>query len=243
MISCENLSISFKNSELFNALHVKIDSHVSILGENGAGKSSLAKAICNFIDYEGDVYLNNINTTHFTAKELAKEICYIPAKLENFDKYLRVLDFVLMGRYLYKPSFLDYSQEDRNKVRKILESLSLLHLQESYIDSISSGEAQLLLIAQALLTSSKILIFDEPTANLDPKNSFKIFTLLQSLKATHHIILITHDIHLAQHFNEDILFVQNGSITPYTKNDFFKAELLSQLYTCKFDEELRVAYV
>jgi len=243
MIRCENVGISFDKKELFSSLHVNIDAHISILGENGAGKSSFAKALCNVLPFSGKIYLQNIDTQNIPSKELAKNICYIPAKLENADAYLKVFDFVLMGRYIYKKEYLDYSNEDREQTEQMLISLSLLHVKDSFLHDISSGEAQLVLIAQALLSSSSILIFDEPTANLDPKNSLKIFEILQSLKQSHTIILITHDIHLASYFDEDVLFIQNQKAIPFSKTDFFKPETLSNLYDCNFDEQLRVTYV
>ncbi len=243
MIKCHNLSIKFKDKTLFENLHVEIKNHIAILGENGAGKSSLAKAICNFIPFSGSISLDEKDIQTFSPKELASTISYIPAKLDNADKYLKVFDFVLMGRYIHKNSFFDYAKEEREKTTAILDSLNLKHLTESFLHEVSSGEAQLILIAQALLSESSTLIFDEPTANLDPKNAHKIFTILNALKSSHHIILITHDIHLAKNFNENILFIQNHQALSLKKEDFFTSAMLSKLYACTFDENLRVAYV
>ena len=243
MITCKNLTISFDEKVLFTSLHVTIPSHCAILGENGAGKSSLAKAICNFIPYEGEIYIDNAEVKSLDSTTLHSKISYIPAKLENADAYLKVYDFVLMGRYLYKAKYVDYSKEDRAMVDAILEKLSLLHVKDNCLDTISSGESQLVLIAQALLTSSSILIFDEPTANLDPRNAHKIFTLLRELKATHTVILITHDIHLAESFNEEVIFIQQSKALPFSVDTFFTPDTLSTLYEANFDENLRVVYV
>lgn len=214
-----------------------------MLGENGSGKSSFAKAVCGLIEFEGSITIDGVRCDQVTPKVWTEMVSYIPPKLENFEPYLRVYDFVLMGRYRHKRAVVGYGSEDHARADEVLEYLGICHLKREFIGVVSSGEAQLLLIAQALLGESKILIFDEPTANLDPKNAQTIFSVMRELKQSHTLLLITHDIWLANAFNEDVLFVKGGEIVEYGHSDFFRSDTLQSLYGCRFDQYLRLEFV
>ena len=243
MIKIDNLHVRFDNQTVLENLNLHIDTHRAILGENGSGKSSFAKAICGLIAFEGEIQIEGIFYSKAASTLWAKMVGYIPPKLENFEPYLRLYDFVLMGRYWRKKAMIGYDKEDYAKADEILDYLGIAHLKAHLVSDLSSGEAQLTLIAQALLTESKILIFDEPTANLDPKNAHKIFEVMRLLKTSHTLLLITHDIWLAKAFSEDILFVKEGRILEYQAYEFFRNDTLQALYGCKFDQHLRLMYV
>ncbi|ADN08141.1 ABC transporter ATP-binding protein [Sulfurimonas autotrophica] len=240
MIKLHNLTCKYENNTVFENISLDINTHLSILGANGSGKSTLAKAICSLIDYEGEIFLEHKNTKALSLNEKAKLIAYIPAKLEIYDPDISVSEFVLLGRFAYKKSFFDYSEEDKNITKEMLEFLNIIHLSEHLVSQLSSGEQQLVLIAQALTQQSKIIIFDEPTANLDPHNSKIIASHIKELKARHTVILITHDLHLAASVNTPVLFIKNKSATYYEK-DFFNDASLGQLYGVAF-ESLAVKY-
>ena len=115
-----------------------------------------------------------------------------------------------------------------------IEFLNIAHLKTQEIKSLSSGEAQLALIAQALTQQSEIFIFDEPTANLDPANTKLIAKEIKNLKKNHQVILITHDIHLAKYFESSVLFIKDKQAV-YFENNFFQDENLNRLYGVEFN--------
>jgi iron complex transport system ATP-binding protein len=116
-----------------------------------------------------------------------------------------------------------------------------VHLKENPVSSLSSGEQQLVLIAQALTQQSKIIIFDEPTANLDPHNAKIIAQHIQGLKEYHQIILITHDLHLACYVDSPVVFIKDKTAAFYER-EFFDDEKLEELYGVAFNS-LAVKYV
>jgi iron complex transport system ATP-binding protein len=240
MIEINQLTCSYNNKTILKDINLDINSHISILGANGSGKSTLAKAICKLIKFDGEILLKKKNTQYIDNITMAKNISYIPAKLEIYDSFISVEEFVLQGRFPYKKGFFDYTKDDKSITTQTLELLNLTHLKNNTVSSLSSGEQQLVLIAQALTQQSKIIIFDEPTANLDPHNSKIIAQRIKSLKEYHQIILITHDLNLASYINSNIVFIKDTSATLY-EDDFFANDNLQKLYEVEFNS-LAVKY-
>ncbi len=240
MIKLDAVKCQYDKKIIFQDISIDINSHLNILGANGSGKSTLAKAICNLVDYEGVISIEGIDAKELSLLQRAKLISYIPTKLEVYDLYISVEEFVLLSRFAYKKNILDYSDIDKKITLNTLEFLKITHLKNSTIDSLSSGEAQLVLIASALTQQSKIIIFDEPTANLDPHNSKVIAQHIKGLKDYHQVILITHDLHLASYIDSPTLFIKDLDAI-YYERDFFKNEILKELYGVEFDN-LAVKY-
>ena len=240
MIEISQLACSYDKKVILENINLTIDSHVSILGANGSGKSTLAKTICKLTNFDGEVKINSQDTKNITTIDMAKNISYIPAKLEIHDSFISVYEFVLQGRFPYKKGFFDYSQNDKSITTQTLKLLNLTHLKDNTVSSLSSGEQQLTLIAQALTQQSKIIIFDEPTANLDPSNSKIIAQRIKSLKDYHQIILITHDLNLASYINSHIVFIKDKEATLY-EDSFFTNDNLQKLYGVEFSS-LAVKY-
>lgn len=240
MIKLTNLRCQFNKRLILDDISLGIENHLNILGANGSGKSTLARAICGLNAYEGEIRLDRVNIKELSLKQKAKAISYIPPKLDIYDNFISVEEFVLLGRFPYKKSFFDYSQKDKKIVSQTLKFLKISHLTSNAVSSLSSGEQQLTLIAQALAQQSKIIIFDEPTANLDPHNSKIIAQHIKALKKQHQIILITHDLHLASYIDSPVLFIKNTK-AHYYENDFFQNATLQKLYGVAFNS-LAVKY-
>ena len=229
MIELQNLSCFYEKESILQNITHKFPTHLSILGANGSGKSTLAKALCNLIAYSGKILLDNKEIDTYKAKERAKKIAYIPTKLEFYDEFLRVDEFILLGRFAHKENFFNYTTQDREVTKNTIKLLGIEQLQQQTLSSLSSGEMALVLIAQALTQESQIIIFDEPTANLDPKNAKIIASYIKQLKKTHTIVLITHDLHLAHFIDNEVLFLKEKRAY-YFQKDFFTDTNLTQLY-------------
>ncbi len=233
-----DLSVSYTDKAVISKADFEIaaDGHLCVLGPNGSGKSTLAKALCGLIPYQGSIKLEDQELSDIPAKERAKRIAYIPAKMESFEQFTTVEEFVLLGRYPYKSSFKDYTADDRKLVQSMLEELSIAALSSCRLHELSSGQQQLVLIAQALAQNSALLIFDEPTSNLDPKNTALFVKELKKLRQRHMTIVITHDITLASHLNDPVLFIHDTKAELHAKG-FFEKEYLSFAYDVRFRNE------
>jgi len=204
-----------------------------VLGPNGSGKSTLAKALCGLLPYRGSVTIGGAELRDLEASARAKAITYIPPKLSSYDAYLSVESFVLMGRYPHKSPYRDYGAEDYAVARALIARSGLEGSQP--ITALSSGQQQLLLIAQALAQQSGIIIFDEPTANLDPAHAKAFFDELKLLPGGTQSVVITHDLNLASRLEGAVLFVDNGTATFYAdRSEFFTPENLRACYGVDF---------
>ena len=234
MISLDSVKCTYNDKTILQDINIDINEHITILGANGSGKSTLAKTICNLIDYSGKITIYGKDIKKLSYKDRAKTISYIPTKLEVYDNNISVEEFVLLSRFAYKKNFMEYVDADKKIVMQNLEFLNIDHLKKAPLGSLSSGETQLTLIAGALSQESKVIIFDEPTANLDPYNSKKIANIIKKLKQNHQIMLITHDLHLASYIDTPILFIKDKKALYYEDN-FFKTKTLKELYGVDFN--------
>jgi iron complex transport system ATP-binding protein len=195
------------------------DENLIILGSNGAGKSTLAKVLCG-ITYSKELILDGEKLYRLSAKERSRRINYIPPKLEIFDEYLTVEDFLELSRL--------YAEID---IKRVIELFDLDKLTKLSCKTLSSGEQQRLLLASALLHGAKITIFDEPTANLDSNRAIEVYKMLKSdsLKSK---IVITHDLTLAYHLGYRVVYIEDGKIVFDGNNrDFFKESNLKKFFS------------
>jgi len=201
--------ISFKLEEQENLI---------ILGSNGAGKSTLAKVLCG-ITPSSNVSIYGQKLQNIPSKKRTELINYIPAKLEIFDEYITLEEYLNLSR-------LHTNLQTQN----ILKILGLEKLKNKPCQELSSGEQQLTMLTTALLHNAKITIFDEPTANLDPKKSRDVFSLLKGDRYQSKII-ITHDLNLAYRLGYNILYINKGEITFFdSSNKFFHPSNLDKYF-------------
>lgn len=243
MIAVEGVACGYE-SPILHEITFTAEKDLCILGVNGIGKSTLAKALCGLIPSEGKIIVNGTGLQAFTPAMRARAITYIPPKLESFDDLITVYEFVLMGRYPYKDLFSSYSSADEALVTKLLEKSALEP--DKYIGELSSGQQQLLLIAQALSQQSEIIIFDEPTANLDPRHAKDFYDALLALPDSTQKIVITHDLNLARQLGFELLFLEQHAARHYRDPAaFFQRENLEACYGVHFhirDDVIGVAY-
>ncbi|HJJ55231.1 MAG TPA: ABC transporter ATP-binding protein, partial [Methanocorpusculum sp.] len=166
-----------------------------------------------------------------THKEIAKQIAYIPQSTYPTFNY-EVLDVVLMGMTSQLALLSAPKEEHIKKAHEALESLGIDHLARSGYGEISGGERQLVLIARALVQNAKILIMDEPTANLDYGNQFRVMCRITELAQNGYIIILsTHNPDHAFLYANRVLMMYGGNIiadgVPDTVLD---ADLIKRVY-------------
>ena len=232
MVKVNALSCGYQQQVITN---ISFESHnnLVILGVNGVGKSTLCKALCGLLPYSGEITINGEDLQTLSFVDRAKAITYIPAKLESYDTNITVFDFVLMGRYPYKTAFSPYSQEDKKIVLDRLREEKLDP--QKMIGELSSGQQQLLLITQAFVQESQIILFDEPTANLDPQHAKAFYDALNRLDDRVQKVLVTHDLNLARNVRYEILFLSDSGVYFYEDPlKFFTQENLKRCYGVDF---------
>ncbi|MDO5846657.1 MAG: ABC transporter ATP-binding protein [Methanocorpusculum sp.] len=205
---------------------------MAVLGPNGVGKSTMFKCILGFFKtYSGDVKLNGVDVKHLTYKEIARHVAYIPQSTYPVFNY-EVLDVVLMGLTSHISLLAAPKKEHIEAAEAALASLGIAHLAHAGYGEISGGERQLALIARALVQQAKILIMDEPTANLDYGNQFRVMCRIQGLaKDGYIIILSTHNPdHAFLYANRVIMMFGGKVIADGVPDEVLDARLIHDVY-------------
>ena len=174
MYRLKDVSISYNKEVILEKTTKELLKSYTLLGENGAGKTSFAKMLLGELKSDGKLFLNGVDIESLEPKAVAKAVAYVPTKLDIFEQNLTLFEFVLLARYPYKPPFVGFSEADEAMVVKSLEFVGLSDKVKQSMAKLSSGENALARIATALVGKAKYIIFDEPTANLDPKNKKKL---------------------------------------------------------------------
>lgn len=210
----DDCSFSYSSQLVLDQISMQISKGevVSIVGPNGSGKSTLLRCICRVLQPKGGVvYLNNQDVAHLKPRELARLLGYVPQSgAEVFP--LTVYEAVLLGR---KP-YLSWGvgPKDREIVDRILRFMKIDEFALKYINEMSGGEKQRVLIARALAQEPEVLLLDEPTSNLDIKHQLEVLGLLQ--KFAHEggmtVIMVLHDLNLASRFSEKLVLISEGKV-------------------------------
>jgi iron complex transport system ATP-binding protein len=210
------LQIQNYSNYILKDITLSIDKNLIILGHNGAGKSTLAKVLCGIIKSD-TISINGKEFNTIPFNQRAKLINYIPTKLDIFDKYITMREY------------LELSNIHGSDIEHIIEELTIHHLLDK--TQISSGEESLILMASALIHGAEYTIFDEPTANLDPKRTITLYQLLKNDTTIEHKIIITHDINLANKLGYDILYLSEGKTLFHgTSQAFFEKQNLQSIF-------------
>ena len=172
-------------------LHLKQGEIVCILGPNGIGKTTIFKSVLGFLTLlEGEITLDGVNKNEITQREFARNVGYVPQSHEPPFPY-SVPDVVVMGRASRLRNFETPGIRDYMIADKVLNMLGIGYLREKTYTQISGGERQMVLVARALAQSPKLLVMDEPTANLDFGNQISVLESIKRLSGRGLGVLMT----------------------------------------------------
>lgn len=184
---------------------------LAILGVNGAGKSTLLKCINRILQPKlGTVLIHGDDAFDLSRRELAKRIGYVAQHHDGLRT--TVFDAVLLGR---KPYIRwEASRKDLKIVQDILKALDLEDYALRYVDELSGGERQKVVIARALAQEPQLLLLDEPTSSLDLKNQLDVSRLIKHIVLEQGLaaIVAMHDLNLAMRFANRFILLKGGEI-------------------------------
>ncbi|TRX56325.1 ABC transporter ATP-binding protein [Thalassomonas sp. M1454] len=210
---------------------------VAIVGPNGAGKTSLLKCLNGQSpNYSGEITLNARPLHTINNKEIAKQIAVVSQHNQSTFN-LSVIDIVRMGLIPHKNLFDGDTQSDLEKIQQALNKVDLLNKQHQVFNTLSGGEQQRVLIAQAIVQAANILIMDEPTNHLDIYYQHQILNLVKSLNIT--LLITIHDLNLAAEYCDRIVLMDKGLVVADdTPEKVLTAENLKKVFNldCAIDE-------
>ncbi len=200
-----------------------------LLGANGAGKTTLMRMLCGILKPTG-------GTITFDGIDVSEEayravLGYLPQDFGYYPEF-SALDFLL---YLAALKGIPKAQAKR-RARELLALVSLQEAEKKKIKTFSGGMKQRLGIAQALLNDPKLLILDEPTAGLDPKERVRFRNFIQTLGKDSIVLLSTHIVSDIEHIADEILMMKAGQLI-YRGNWAHEKGDLEEFYLQQFEEE------
>ena len=195
-VAVEDISFSIKEGEI-----------VGLLGPNGAGKSTTMNMITGFIEpTEGEIIIDGNDILKKT-KKAKKQIGYMPEGVPLYTD-LTVKEFV---QYMAEIKQVD-KKTIKEKVNEIIEQTGLKDVEKKLIKNLSRGYKQRVSMAGALVGTPKILILDEPTVGLDPKQITEIRNLIKELGKKHTIILSSHILSEVSQICNKVIIINKGKI-------------------------------
>lgn len=207
MIEIKNLNKKFKKKSVLNNINIKFDNGVyGFLGANGAGKTTLLRCL-TLLYPEGakSIYYNDEPAVK--SKDFLNKVGYLPQQFGMFNE-LTVFD----GMQLLA-NFKGVQKSDSvDEIEKCLELVNLTQEKDKKIRNLSGGMVRRLGIAQALLNSPEIIIFDEPTAGLDPMERLRFKSVISKIKSNKTVIVSTHIVEDAEAVCDYVIIIDKGEI-------------------------------
>ena len=242
MIEVNKLSFSYGNKKILNNISFKIfeNDRLCIIGPNGSGKTTLLKSLCNILDFQGSIFIENKNIKDI---EVYKTVAFMSQISEIYFDY-SVFDTVILGRY---SSFKDKifsipDKKDKEIVLECLERLKIIHLKDKSINELSGGELQKVFLARVFAQNPKVILMDEPANHLDLNSQIELIYNLKewASKDLRCIIAVMHDINNVFNFANKILLLDKGENLYFGDYENFNLELLNKIYNVNVAEYMRI---
>lgn len=185
---------------------------LAVLGPNGSGKSTLVKLILRLLaPQKGIVKLTGRDVTQMSRREIALLAGYV-AQESTVSFPLTAMEYILQGRFAQGRIVGFESEQDLIEARRAMELTETTDFACRLIMELSGGERQRVMLARALVSRPKLLVLDEPVANLDIAHQVRIFDLVRNLTNEGEMtaIVITHEINLAAEFATRVLMLKSG---------------------------------
>jgi iron complex transport system ATP-binding protein len=234
VLELRDIHFSFDREVLAGiTLEVRAGEVVALLGPNGAGKSTLLGIASGTLKpTEGSALLKGRSVSNFARREIAREVALVSQSGEvRFP--LTSLEYVLAGRYARVRALGFDSKADFDVAHESLRVTDADQFAQRKFNELSSGERQRVVLARALAQEPKLLLLDEPTANVDIAHQVSLLELLRRLTRSHQLgaLLVTHEINLAADFADRVALIKNGRLLACgTPLEVMRPELLSECF-------------
>lgn len=202
---------------------------LAVLGNNGAGKSTMLKCFNKIIFPDsGSVCMDKEEVLNMSTREVAKRIAFVAQSVPNTQ--MTVHDMVMLGRRPYMR--WGFTEEDHTIVHEAMESLQLLPMRGRYLNELSGGERQKVMLARALAQQPRLLLLDEPTSSLDLKNQYQVLQIVKDICARGEItaMVVIHDLNLALRFCDRFLLMQDGGVYCFGGEEVLNRRAIHDVY-------------
>lgn len=233
VLAVERVSVSFPGHRVLQDVDFKLGAgeFCGLIGANGSGKTTLLRSILGFVKPTGgSITIGGCGRT--------RSVAYVPQKF-TFDQHMpiRARDLVALGLDGHLLGVPLAFKRRRQKVDAMLEEVEATPFADERIGNLSGGQQQRVLIAHALIRHPRLLLLDEPLANLDMRSTAGIVALLRRLSREFHItvLLSAHDMNPLLGVMDRIVYLAHGRAASGTTDTVVRTEVLSALYGYHID--------
>ena len=242
MLSVENVTFRYSRQgpDVLRGVNLELKpGEIGILlGRNGSGKTTLFQNILGILNpRSGTIRFEGEDLRALSRAQRARRIAYVPQDI-RFGA-LSVFDSVLMGRVAYFG--MKAGREDYLAVERILRDMGLESFAQRNVEELSGGERQKIAVARAMAQEPKLMVFDEPTGNLDIANEQQIIREAKRLAREKHIAILSslHDLNRAMEFGDRFFFLKDGVVKYTGGKECFREDVLRDI----FDIDVKIAQV
>ena len=214
ILTLRDVYAGYGGRDIVRGVSLTVDSgeRFCILGPNGCGKTTLLRAIAGLLPARGEVLLDGKPIARMKRCEIASHVALLSQLSQVYFSY-SVFDTVMLGRYLHlRGALRTPSREDRDCVRRCLETVGLWEAREAMIDTLSGGQLQRVFLARTLAQEPSLILLDEPTNHLDLKYQAELMESLRdwASRGGRAVVGVLHDLNLALGFADRMLLMSQG---------------------------------
>ena len=214
-LTARGLSVTLAGRLVLNGVSLALSSGhlVGLVGPNGAGNTTLLRALAGLVPSEGAIEIGGAALSSLSLRDRARRFAYLPqGHIVHWP--LPARDIVALGRYPHgatDPARL--TPKDTEAVLRAMQATDVMEFSERRVTELSGGERSRVALARVLAVEAPVILADEPTASLDPRHQFDV---MKSLRASADqgvlVIVVTHDLGLAARFADTVLVLSDGRL-------------------------------
>ena len=232
MMQIKNLSYHYKGGrDVLKDVSFSVEpgQFLAILGNNGVGKSTLLKCFNHILrPHQGQVLLDGKDLLSMSAREVAKQVAFVSQNVPNAQ--MTVHDVVMLGRRPYMK--WGFTEEDHTIVHEAMHRLDVEDMRGRFLNQLSGGEKQKVMLARALAQQPQVLLLDEPTSALDIQNQYQVLKIVRQICHNDHMIavVVIHDLNLALRFCDRFLLLKDGQVYRHGDRSILDSAALKEVY-------------
>ena len=232
MMQVRNLNFRYKGSqEILKDVSFDVEpgKFLAILGNNGVGKSTLLKCFNHILKPDsGEVLLHGKNLLTQTPREVAKQVAFVSQNVPSTQ--MTVHDVVMLGRRPYMK--WGFTEADHAIVHEAMHRLDVEDMRGRFLNQLSGGEKQKVILARALAQQPKVLLLDEPTSALDIQNQYQVLKMVRDICHNDNMmaVVVIHDLNLALRFCDRFLLLKDGQVYRHGDRSILDSQALKDVY-------------
>lgn len=246
MIKLNDITLSFGSRTLIEraSAHFECGRMTALLGRNGTGKSTLLRAIASLGEVQGGVIeIGGRDLCDLSNAELARMVAFVNTERVSVEA-MTAYDLVAVGRAPYTDWSGRLRSSDHEAIERSIRIAGVEHLADRYVDTLSDGECQRVMIAKALAQDTPAILLDEPTSYLDMPNRYELCTLLGRLAHDEGkcVLFSTHELDIALTLSDNIALVDTPQLLYMPTGEMIASGSIERLFDSpyiRFDASTR----